>query len=50
MARGVCAILLVAIMCLAPLSGCFGEDEDNSLKISDVSITPAMLTGGTFQG
>jgi len=37
-------------MCLAPLSGCFGEEEDNSLKVDDVSITPAILTGGIFQG
>ena len=50
MARGVSAILLVAIMCVTPLSGCFGEDEDNSLEIGDVSVTPAILTGGTFQG
>ena len=45
------ALLLVGIMCLAPLSGCFGEDGgDGPPSMNDVVITPEVLTGGVFQG
>tara|TARA_B100000212_G_scaffold162258_1_gene122011 strand:- start:326 stop:2059 length:1734 start_codon:yes stop_codon:yes gene_type:complete len=38
-------------MMLAPLSGCFGEgDNDASIGQGDVTITPEVLIGGVFQG
>ena len=44
------ALLLVGIMCLAPLSGCFGEDDGNDMpSMNDVVITPEVLSGGVFQ-
>ena len=37
-------------MCLAPLSGCFGEDDGGGApSMSDVVITPEVLAGGVFQ-
>jgi hypothetical protein len=50
MQRPLTAGLLVLLFCLAPLSGCFGDDGDDSLKSGDVVVTPAVLMGGTFQG
>ena len=45
------AVLLVCLMVMAPLSGCFGEDESEGFdSLNDVSVTPATLTGGVFQG
>ena len=42
---------LVCIMMLAPLSGCFGEgDDDGLIRQSDVVVTPEVLIGGVFQG
>ena len=42
---------LVCIMMLAPLSGCFGEGDDNGpIRQSDVVVTPEVLIGGVFQG
>ena len=42
---------LVCIMMLAPLSGCFGEgDNEGSIGQGDVTITPETLIGGVFQG
>ena len=42
---------LVCIMMLAPLSGCFGEgDDDGPIRQSDVVVTPEVLIGGVFQG
>ena len=42
---------LVCIIMLAPLSGCFGEgDNDASIGQGDVTITPEVLIGGVFQG
>ena len=38
------------LFCLAPLSGCFGEEVDSSISNSDVKVSPAVLTGGVFQG
>ena len=38
-------------MCLAPLSGCFGEEDGRGPPgMNDVVITPEVLTGGVFQG
>tara|TARA_B110000444_G_scaffold171055_1_gene159829 strand:+ start:390 stop:2243 length:1854 start_codon:yes stop_codon:yes gene_type:complete len=50
MQRSLTAGFLVLLFCLAPLGGCFGEDNDNSLKSDDVTITPGILRGGEFQG
>lgn len=45
------AVLLVCLMVMAPLSGCFGENESEGFdSLNDVSVTPATLTGGVFQG
>ena len=45
------ACLLVTLMLLAPLAGCFGEGEENGPRsTSDVIVTPEVLTGGVFQG
>ena len=42
---------IVCIMMLAPLSGCFGEgDNDGPIRQSDVVVTPEVLIGGVFQG
>ena len=50
-ARGIQALTLVLIMVMAPLAGCFGEnDEDGVVKSGDVTITPATMIGGVFQG
>ncbi|MEK9651869.1 MAG: M20/M25/M40 family metallo-hydrolase [Poseidonia sp.] len=44
------ALLLVLLMCCAPLSGCFGEDEGNGLiDLDNVMLAPAVLDGGVFQ-
>ena len=44
------ACLLVLIMGLAPLSGCFGEEKgDGLIDASDVTLSPAVLDGGVFQ-
>jgi hypothetical protein len=39
------------LMISAPLSGCFGEEEEGSglVNISDVTITPKLMVGGSFQ-
>lgn len=45
------AVALVALMILAPLSGCFGNSgNDGVVDSGDITITPAVLTGGEFQG
>jgi len=42
---------MMLLMCLAPLSGCFGENEDGGVIAPDaIVITPATLAGGEFQG
>ena len=49
--KGVQALFLVLLMCLAPLSGCFGENDSGGLvKSDDVTITPVTMIGGIFQG
>lgn len=50
MQRPIVAGFLALLFCLAPLSGCFGEDVDSSISESDVTITPKILIGGVFQG
>ena len=45
------AYFLVLLMFMAPLSGCFGEDDgDGPTSLNDVVVTPSTLTGGVFQG
>ena len=45
------AILIISLMVLAPLSGCFGEPDNMGPSSSDdVVITPEVWTGGVFQG
>ena len=45
------AVALVALMILAPMSGCFGNNSDDVIiDAGDITITPAILTGGEFQG
>ena len=45
------AVGLVCVMLLAPLSGCFGEDDNStSIRTGDVVISPEVLIGGIFQG
>lgn len=49
--RGVHAMALMLIMVMAPLSGCFGENEnDGNVTIDDAAITPQVMTAGVFQG
>ena len=50
-ARASQALLLVMLMISAPLSGCFGEDDEGSglVNVSDITITPKILVGGSFQ-
>ena len=49
--KGVQALFLVLLMCLAPLSGCFGENDNGGLvRPGDVTITPVTMIGGIFQG
>ena len=44
-------MFLVLLMCLAPLSGCFGENDSSGLvRPDDVTITPITMIGGIFQG
>jgi len=39
------------IMVMAPLSGCFGENESGgNVTIDDAAITPQVMTAGVFQG
>ena len=40
---------LVLLFCLAPMSGCFGEEVDNVVSEGDVVITPSVWIGGEFQ-
>ena len=49
--RGLQALTLVLIMMMAPLAGCFGENDGGAgVESGDVTITPAILNGGVFQG
>lgn len=42
---------LMLIMVMAPLSGCFGENESGGdVTIDDAVITPQVMTAGVFQG
>ena len=44
------ACFLVMLMLLTPLSGCFGQQDGGLGSTDDIVITPAVLTGGVFQG
>ncbi len=49
--RALHALTLMLIMVMAPLAGCFGENEGGGpVSIDDVSITPQVMTAGVFQG
>ena len=50
MQRPITAGFLCLLFCLAPLSGCFGEEGDPGVSEGDVTITPATWIGGEFQG
>lgn len=50
MQRPITAGFLCLLFCLAPLSGCFGEEGDSAISEGDVTITPATWIGGEFQG
>ena len=44
-------MLLVLVFISASFSGCFGENEvDGVSSANDVVVTPAILSGGVFQG
>ena len=45
------ALFLISLMMLTPLSGCFGQQDGGGLdSVEDVVVTPALWTGGVFQG
>lgn len=48
--KGMQALMLVLLMALAPLSGCFGENQTAEITENDVVITPKTWTAGVFQG
>ena len=47
--KGMQAFTLVLLMALAPLAGCFGENESAQITENDVDITPKTWTAGVFQ-
>ena len=48
--RGLQALTIVLIMMMAPLAGCFGENDGGAgVESGDVTITPAILNVGVFQ-
>ena len=49
MQRPIMAGFLALLFCLAPLSGCFGENVDSTISEGDVTITPEIWIGGEFQ-
>ena len=45
------AMLLILVFLSASFSGCFGENEEEGVSsANDVVVTPAVLSGGVFQG
>ena len=50
MQRRLTAAFLTMLFCLAPLGGCFGEDDVSTISKGDVIITPKTWIGGEFQG
>ncbi|MEJ6563121.1 MAG: M20/M25/M40 family metallo-hydrolase [Euryarchaeota archaeon] len=49
--RGLHALMLVLIMFMAPLAGCFGENGDGGIvTVDDAMVTPQVMTAGVFQG
>ena len=49
MQRPIMAGFLALLFCLAPLSGCFGENVDSTISEGDVTVTPKVWIGGEFQ-
>ena len=49
MQRPIVAGFLALLFCLAPLSGCFGEEVVDEISKGDVVITPKTWIGGEFQ-
>ena len=48
--RALHAVIMVLIMGLGPLSGCFGEDDVKSgVVASDLSISPKQWSAGEWQ-
>ena len=46
---GVRALLMVLIMCMAPLSGCFGEDEkEDTLSSESLMVSPSIIPAGEW--
>ncbi len=46
---GVRALLMVLIMCMAPLSGCFGEDEkEDKLSSESLMVSPSIIPAGEW--
>ena len=44
------AIALCLLMLASPLAGCFGDIDNGPNSVNDVVVTPAIWTGGVFQG
>ncbi|MEC7704219.1 MAG: M28 family peptidase [Candidatus Thermoplasmatota archaeon] len=44
------AIALCLLMLASPLAGCFGDIDNEPNSVNDVVVTPAIWTGGVFQG
>ena len=43
------AVIMVTVMCLASLSGCFGEDVDSEGPVgSDLKVSPSIIPGGEW--
>ena len=43
------ALMMVTVMCLASLSGCFGEDRgQNSIIESDLKVSPSVIPAGEW--
>ena len=43
------ALLMMTVMCLAPLSGCFGEDAvSEDLSGDDLKVFPSILPAGEW--
>ena len=43
------ALGFVCLMLMAPLSGCFGEGEIETLSSESLDVAPTVWTGGLFQ-
>ena len=43
------ALGFVCLMLMAPLSGCFGNEESSVVSADSLDVTPTIWTGGIFQ-